>query len=287
MFCFADKSDFSALCNLWKISFGDTDEYILNFLNRRFTDNNTVVFKENGVALSVLFLLDGKMKIGKSTYPARYIYAACTHPDCRGRGLMSRLIEFAAEKSVEAGYGFLCLTPAEPSLFGYYSRCGFATSFVTERVCVDRKTLAAVAGEYTEYTPDVYEITGLRNGALSESDAFMWDESAVSYALYETLLVGGKAVFVGKDRLAGYALFHEHNGKVYVKEIFARDSYDGVFAALLENSTGDEFVIDCCRDVKINLKSSETFDKAMLRPLNGDVARLCGNISGYMGLTLE
>lgn len=286
MFCFADKNDFSALCDLWKISFGDTDEYILNFLNRRFTDDNTAVFKEDGAVVSVLFLLDGKMRIGKKTHPARYIYAACTHPNCRGRGLMSQLIEFAAEKSAQTGYEFLCLTPAEPSLFGYYSRCGFVTSFVTKRARVDRKTLASFAGEFCEYNPDSGEITALRNGALLKSDAFLWDENAVAYALDETLYTGGKAVFVGKDSLEGYAFYHERNGAVYVKEILA-NNYADVFAALLEKSEGDEFVIDFCRDVKVDFENIDVFDKAMLRPLVSDSDCICGNVQGYMGLTLE
>ena len=59
----ADKSDIKGIISLWNEAFGDSEEDIMFFLNNRFVPENTLVYESDGVIASVLFLLEGDMRI--------------------------------------------------------------------------------------------------------------------------------------------------------------------------------------------------------------------------------
>jgi hypothetical protein len=57
------------------------------------------------------------------------IYAVCTDPEYRGRGLAGRLIEYA-EDIIDGAGGISIVSPSEESLVGYYERLGFEPHFM-------------------------------------------------------------------------------------------------------------------------------------------------------------
>ncbi len=70
--------------------------------------------------VSMLFALPCEIVFEDKRVPARYIYAAATDIDYRGKGLMGKLLERVKNEG-EA----LILRPAEPSLIGFYEKYGF------------------------------------------------------------------------------------------------------------------------------------------------------------------
>ena len=58
---------------------------------------------ENGTPIAMLFLMDCRIQTKTESLPFYYLYAACTHPDHRGKGLMSKLLEKAKQKSLADG----------------------------------------------------------------------------------------------------------------------------------------------------------------------------------------
>lgn len=64
----------------------------------------------------MLFLVDCKLSGEK----CKYIYAACTYKNQRGKGYMSNLLEYCQEN-----YDLLSLIPADNSLVRFYNKCAF------------------------------------------------------------------------------------------------------------------------------------------------------------------
>ena len=73
-----------------------------------------------GKIVSMLYLLDCTVFDGEKNCSAAYLYAAATHPNFRGKGLMSELInEARLEQEI------IVTKPATESLFSYYEKFGF------------------------------------------------------------------------------------------------------------------------------------------------------------------
>ncbi|MCR5208176.1 MAG: hypothetical protein K6C14_06850, partial [Eubacterium sp.] len=60
---------------------------------------------------------------------SNYIYAACTLKSCRGKGIMSALLEYAKKE-----YPSLCLIPASDSLAEYYGKRGLNIEIPIESI---------------------------------------------------------------------------------------------------------------------------------------------------------
>ena len=119
----ARSGDREQLRNLWRTSFGDSDEYIDSFMEQMCTPERTIVYEELGNIVSAAFVVElGEFVSPEgSRRPCRCVYAFSTSPEHRGWGIGASVIRAAAQLSNEGGaVGVIC--PAEYSLFGYYRR---------------------------------------------------------------------------------------------------------------------------------------------------------------------
>ena len=99
---------------LWIEIFGDGEEYI-----QRFYDNfgGDVFTHYDGDKLACMV---NRVPINYGNHNGGYIYAACTHPEYRGKGIFRRLLIEA-----EADMDFMMLIPAEPELYAMYRKLGY------------------------------------------------------------------------------------------------------------------------------------------------------------------
>ena len=119
----ARAEDREQLRNLWRVSFGDSDEYIDLFMEQMCVPERTVVYEELGNIVSAAFVVELGEFVSSEEHPkpCRCVYAFSTSPDYRGWGIGASVIRAAAKLSNEGGcVGVIC--PAEYSLFGYYRR---------------------------------------------------------------------------------------------------------------------------------------------------------------------
>ncbi|MDR0794673.1 MAG: GNAT family N-acetyltransferase [Tannerella sp.] len=117
------------IMELWKQSFGDTDDYIRLFFERAYRDDQTLVFKQNGRIVSALQILPYEMSYCGTTLTAGYICGVCTLSSERGKGLMSRLMIQALEEMGNHNFAIAVIIPASTSLFDLYRRFDFANAF--------------------------------------------------------------------------------------------------------------------------------------------------------------
>jgi len=117
------------IIDLWKISFGDTDDFIRLWFDRVYKDENTFVIQQNGRVVSALQILPHEMTYCGTAIPTGYICGVCTLPSERGKGLMNRLMNQAVKEMQNRKYALATLIPATPGLFALYRRFEFANAF--------------------------------------------------------------------------------------------------------------------------------------------------------------
>lgn len=108
----------SSAYDLYRQTFGEDKAFDTLLFDNFFENCRYIV--ENEQVVSMLFELPVTLIKEGERLPLCYVYAAATHPDYRGRGLASRLVEEAC-----ARHPRVILRPAEEGLQAFYGRLGF------------------------------------------------------------------------------------------------------------------------------------------------------------------
>lgn len=121
--------DIEQLKSLWKSLFGDTEAFISLFFHEAVREENIRVLEEKGRILSALYMLPYPFRIWSQEVTASYISGAGTLPEAQGRGLMRRLLIDSFKEMERRQIPLSILIPAEPWLYGFYEKSGYATVF--------------------------------------------------------------------------------------------------------------------------------------------------------------
>ncbi|MFR7483481.1 MAG: GNAT family N-acetyltransferase, partial [Eubacterium sp.] len=111
--------DLKQIKSLWLNVFAGDDDKTVEYFYKNCVHKKCLGAFCDDKPVSMLFLVD----CGYCGKKGAYVYAVCTLPEFRGRGISGSLIEY----SKSLGYDFLWLIPASESLFCFYSRFGFET----------------------------------------------------------------------------------------------------------------------------------------------------------------
>jgi GNAT superfamily N-acetyltransferase len=87
------------------------------------------IMEEDTIACIFLTMYDDPFIWGaKNADPSIYIHRIVTHPDFRGNNYTGRIVEWAKVQGKKTGKQFIRMDTwgDNPSLIGYYQRCGFA-----------------------------------------------------------------------------------------------------------------------------------------------------------------
>lgn len=114
---------------LWKLCFDDTEEFVEMYFRLRYKNEINVAIESGDEVISALQMLPYPMTFCGETVQTSYISGACTHPDFREKGVMRELLSQAFARMLHNGVYFSTLIPAEPWLFDYYARMGYAPVF--------------------------------------------------------------------------------------------------------------------------------------------------------------
>ncbi len=110
---------------MWKTCFGDTDEYIDLLFTKKYKEENTLIYFENGNAVASLQMLPYNINLYGESTPFYYLAGLCTLPDHRRKGYMEQLILRSFDIMKCRDIPLAILVPAEDWLFDFYAKYGF------------------------------------------------------------------------------------------------------------------------------------------------------------------
>lgn len=161
--------------NLWKLCFNDSEEFTELYFRLRYNNDINIAIQSGEEVIAALQMLPYPMTFEGEDIHTAYISGACTHPDYRNRGVMYELLSQAFARMLHNNVALSTLIPAEPWLFDYYGRSGYAPVFrYAEETFIASGTPTADTGltlemsaEYTE--KDMNISTGNCGSALAAS----------------------------------------------------------------------------------------------------------------------
>lgn len=286
MIRFADEKDISQLKEIWHISFGDSKEYIDMFMEHQFKNALTVVYEEDSKIFSMFFLFRCDFSIRGKNHPSFYLYAAATLPQYRGKGIMGKMLEFSKLYAAEKNFDFIILSPAEKSLYDYYSRFGFKACFKSKKISLALEREDEYAANFSEN--DFEKMLTLRDAAVKKSDGVIWDEEFFRYAVYENDYTSGKT----RSTKECYGIYFKEDDHIIFKELIGESSKKAINFALSickeenANTAQINVPLNCeCTEISEN---DVLIDIGMAVPLNSGAQKALENSdkNAYLGLTL-
>lgn len=282
MIRYSVESDIKGIFALWQEAFGDSKAEIQFFLNKYYKPENTLIYETDDKVASMLFLIDGEMVIDKRVYPSYYLYAACTLNEYRGRGYMASLLKFAASTAYKRHKYYICLKPAEDSLYEYYEKYGYKPVF-------KQKIINIFTGEldrsFSQNFCDVEDLEEIRNSAYKNLNIFRWNNDSIKFAFDHNNLYGGKSL-VGCN---GYLLYSASANKISVKECTFTDGFHNALAYIsTKNNSADIIEIILPADFNSTFNNYQTINSGMMLAVNETAKNIMSGIdNAYLGLTLD
>lgn len=262
-------SDKEKLTSLWRDVFGDTQEAINLFFEYHFKPENVLVFGDNGKIASMLYLLEGNLVISGVSYPSYYLYAAATDTAYRGKGIMASMLEYAKNTAKNRGVDFICLLPAEKSLYSYYAKHGYKAVF-------KKKTIEFTPKNNGDSNESNYGLSQIRKSVFADYNRFEWDSEAIEYAIKQNAFYGGGFALNN----CGYYLFSSADGVTTVREAALTD--------LDSMNFSERVVVNLPVGYPTYTNKCEITDNGMALPTNKKAESVLDGIDNlYLGLTLD
>lgn len=220
---FVKKTEYGALENLWKTSFDDSEKAVDAFFEKTVSEKNVLAVFCGECAVSALYMLESEIATDGEIYPAYYIYAVCTHPDFRGKGIMKMLFDKLKSVAKERGVPYLFLVPESESLFAMYSKIGFCDAFVyktevfTRDMCESTAFVNSAPLKYDDYRSFCLRKAESHTVAVLKEKAFNSFCSSVDGSVESFCTRSGYAVYEnGKD---GVTVFEFYGDKTELVDI--------------------------------------------------------------------
>ena len=112
-----EPKDLEAMIELWQAAFHDPAPLVRRLLTEGGLLGCGMLAELEGRPASVMFAFPGLDLGGRS---AAYLYALCTHPGAREKGLGSAVLEALTERCFDSGTELVFLSPADAGLARWY-----------------------------------------------------------------------------------------------------------------------------------------------------------------------
>lgn len=135
----AKVEELAKLRELWKETFGDTDDMLDFFFEHCASYREMLILLEDSVLRSMLALLPMSVVSPEGErISSAYVYALATVSQARGKGYAKLLLHYVDFYLKERGVECVTVVPAEESLHRFFASAGFCECFSTrETVLAD------------------------------------------------------------------------------------------------------------------------------------------------------
>lgn len=232
---------------LWKLCFEDSEEFVEMYFKLRYKSEVNVAIQSGDEVISALQMLPYPMTFCGEMVQTSYISGACTHPDFRSKGVMRELLSQSFARMLRNGIQFSTLIPAEPWLFDYYKRMGYATVFqysVKEMTLPEFIPSKEIAVNVVSKPQD--EVYSYLNKKLSERPCCIQHSAEDFQVIMADLPISGGNLFVARqaNEIRGIAIIYKGENCIIINELLAEDKdteYSLLFA--IKQYTGCNHII--------------------------------------------
>ena len=228
----AKAADLPRLKQLWMDCFGDAEDYVNLYFAHAFVPENVFVLREPEIATMLISFPVRWIAPDGDELPGAYLYAVCTDPARRGKGLCKLLMHQSEQALKARGCAFTCLRAASAGLEAMYRRMGYSSRFTNRELVVSASPEAepqavscqrltptqyynlrqlALQGAFVDYGPEVLAHQGRLGPLLS----FNGGEAIAALEQY-----GETAIF--KEYLGPAALLPAIQATLHLKTLTAR-----------------------------------------------------------------
>lgn len=232
---------------LWKLCFEDSEEFVEMYFKLRYKNEVNVAIQSGDEVISALQMLPYPMTFCGEMVQTSYISGACTHPDFRSKGVMRELLSQSFARMLRNGIQFSTLIPAEPWLFDYYKRMGYATVFqysVKEMTLPEFIPSKEIAVNVVSKPQD--KVYSYLNKKLSERPCCIQHSAEDFQVIMADLPISGGNLFVARqaNEIRGIAIIYKRENCIIINELLAEDKdteYSLLFA--IKQYTGCNHII--------------------------------------------
>jgi GNAT superfamily N-acetyltransferase len=126
----ARKGEMERQKEIWKLCFGDSEQYIDYYYNYRYREEETAVLLKKGEIAAMLAMLPVKVvSPSGQSFDSLMIYALATHPRFQGRGYAAYLLDFVHQQMTIRQKSYSLVVPSGEELFDFYCRQGYQSGF--------------------------------------------------------------------------------------------------------------------------------------------------------------
>ncbi len=227
MIIFSNDTYINQIKHLWKEAFSDTDESIDFYFSNIHKNENMLIDVEDGKVRAMLTMHPIKLSLEDKVVSGRYIYAVATGADFRGRGISSRLLEYAHGYMREQNISVSLLVPATEELFDFYEKRRYKKAFLISEKIYDAKDIEKPNQLYTydDCTPkEYYEIR--KKAFLDVSSFAFWDEEMLSKIMEYARFFGAQFYKISTNDCT-FAIYVTKDGeKAFVHELALKGMSD-------------------------------------------------------------
>ena len=142
---------------LWERCFHDSPAFTDLYFRMRYSNEVNIAIQSGESVIAALQMLPYPMTFCGKTIDTSYISGACTHPDFRGKGVMRELLAESFGRMHTQGVLLSTLIPAEPWLFDYYTRSGYAPVFHVQTDIFTKDTDSILTSDYSITITDSFD----------------------------------------------------------------------------------------------------------------------------------
>ena len=200
-------TDKEEIIRLWQQCFGDDRHYVDFFLENCPAENALFLYHEESEIAGMMFLMQGKLMLPDNASVSKvqndlskkvyYLYALCVDEKYRGRGIASELLDFAKDYAGRDD-AELCLVPGSSKLRKYYAQRGFVDVFVRTEQEINVDSSKMYVGKIRKRNINVADLMKART-VVYGSNAFLWNDDNLGFAIKENAYSGGFAIFVESE----------------------------------------------------------------------------------------
>lgn len=207
--------------------FEDDEAFIDLYFRLRYTNEVNIAIESGKEIISALQMLPYPMTFCGTEISTSYISGACTHPYYRAKGAMRELLSQAFAQMARKGVLISTLIPAEPWLFGYYSRMGYAPVFHYSKKVFCMPDLLPPDGitveRITEYKEDVYQYLHRK---MSARPCCVQHTEADFRVILADLALSDGFLFLARqgDKIAGIAIAYRQEDSLLINELLAENT---------------------------------------------------------------